>query len=172
MQVRYRRIFQYGSGSIHLEGEAHATQVSGVATLDACKDTAGVTVELAGNAIRLKSLFEGTSAAKFETLFMLGGRQSIIQALRAQGSTPCIMNDAGSQALYAWIFRKKHVFGKNQTLIMICPSKTSVQAGGWEATERIDLRYGLGSAYTTRYAEVTPSRLADILERMLASKAA
>jgi hypothetical protein len=77
------------------------------------------------------------------------------------------MNNTGSSALYAWFFRKKQTFGKNQTLVVICASKGGMQAGGWDVSERIELRYGLGSPYKTPYAEVSPARLADICERML-----
>jgi hypothetical protein len=170
MQVKYRRTYIYGS--VELEGEAYTTQISGAAILNACIDQSGTVVGTAGNAIRLKGLFAGTRDSKCEALFILGGRQSIIQALTVQGNSPCIMNDTQSSALYAWIFRKKHTFGKDQTLVMICAGKVGVRAGGWEVSERIDLRYGLGSAYSSPYSEVTPGRLAEICERLMYSKVA
>jgi hypothetical protein len=170
MQVKYRRTYIYGS--VHIEAEAHTTQISGAAILNACLNGSDSVADRPGTAIRLRSAFEGTRDSKCEALFILGGRQSIIQSLTLQGNSPCIMNNAGSNALYAWFFRKKHTFGKNQTLLMISAGKTPVQLGGWEVSERIDLRYGLGSPYNTPYAEVTPTRLAEICERMLSSKAA
>jgi hypothetical protein len=160
MQVKYRRTFVYGS--VNVESEAYSTQVSGAAILNACRDESGVVAGTPGNAIRLKSLFGRT-----EALFILGGRQSILESLRLQGTSPVIMNNTGSEALYAWFFRKKHSFGKNQTLVVICAGKTGMQAGGWDVTERIDLRYGLENPYSTPYGEVSPARLADICERML-----
>lgn len=165
MQVKYRRTTLWGS--VNVETEAYTTQVEGAAILNACIDKSGVVAGTAGNAIRLKSVF-----GRFEALFILGGRQSIIESLRLQGTSPVIMNDTGSEALYAWFFRKKHSFGKNQTLVVICAGKTAMRPGGWDATERIDLRYGLENPYSTPYGEVTPARLADICERMLYGKAA
>lgn len=170
MQVKYRRTFIYGP--VYLETEANITQIDGVASLRECLDTSDSIADRAATAIRLRSLFEGTRDSKCEALFVLGGRQSIIQSLAMQGSTPCIMNNIGTEALYAWIFRKKHTFGKNQTLVMITARKTPIQQiGGWVVTERVDLRYGLGSPYNSPYAEVTPTRMAEICERMF-SKAA
>jgi len=170
MQVQYRRTFIYGS--VHIEAEANTTQIEGVTSLNACLNSSDSVGDRPGTALRLKSLFAGTIDSKCEALFILGGRQSIIQSLTTQGNSPCIMNNAGSNALYAWVFRKKHTFSKNQTLVMICAGKTPVQVGGWDVTERIDLRYALGSPYNTPYAEVTPVRLAEICERMLLSKVA
>ncbi len=170
MQVKYSRTTTYGS--VDLEGEASATQTSGAAILNACIDKSGTVAGTAGTAIRLRSAFAGTSASRCEALFILGGRQSIIQALITQRNSPLIMNDTQSSALYAWIFRKKHTFGKNETLVMICAGKVPVRPGGWVVSERIDLRFGLGSAYDTPYSELTPARLAEICERMMYGKVA
>ncbi|HEY3744038.1 MAG TPA: hypothetical protein VGL53_29540, partial [Bryobacteraceae bacterium] len=146
--------------------------ICGVPSLTGCMDKIGVIADRAGSAIRLKALFQRTSAAKFEILFILGGRQSIIQSLSMQGNAPCIMSDAGTDPLYAWVFRRKHRFGKNETLVMICPVKTTIQASSWEPTERMDLRYGTGSPYSTPYPEVAPARLAEICEQTLFAKVA
>lgn len=159
MQVKYRRNDIYGA--INIEVEAYNTQSEGAAILGACTDKSGLAKP--GTAISLNSLWK----THCEALFILGGRRSIIASLRLEGSSPAIGRNAGSDALYAWFFRKKHSFGKNQTLIVISASRSGVQAGGWDAIERIDLRYALGSTYLTPLGEVTPDRLADICERLL-----
>jgi len=170
MQVKYRRTTIYGS--VHLETEANITQIDGVSSLRGCIESSDSIADRAATAIRLKSSFAGTRDSKCEALFILGGRQSIIQSLTVQGNSPCIMNNIGTEPLYAWIFRKKHTFGKNQTLVMITARKTPVQQlSGWEVAERVDLRYGLGSPYNTPYAEVTPTRLGEICERMFTKAA-
>jgi len=163
MQVKYRRTTLY-RGIVNVEVEAYNTQIEGAAILNACIDKSGVVAGTPGSAIRLRSAFDG----RFEGLFILGGRQSIVESLRLQGSSPLIMNNCQSEPLYAWFLRKKQTFGKNQTLIVLCTGKTGMQAGGWDATQRIDLRDRLRSPTNTPYSEVSPAQLADISERMFA----
>ena len=157
MQVKYRRTTLYGSGNV--EGEAYTAQTSGADSLMACKDDPPFFMDRAPN-IRLMSHF-----GMHEALFIVGGRQSIIESLRMQGGRPLIMNYSGSEALYAWFFRKKHTFGKNQALVVICAGKNGMRAGGWDLSDRMDLRSPMGPC-NKMGAEVSPAGLADICERV------
>lgn len=156
MKVKYRRTVLYGS--MNIETEAYTAAIDGAADLKALSDTYSVSA----GAIALKTQFEG----RCEALFIVGGRQSIIESLRLQGSSPVIKNSAGTDALWAWAFRKKHTFGKNQTLIVISTFRRGIQAGGWEPLDRIDLREGSTSRFHVPYAEVSPAQLAEICESM------
>lgn len=112
-----------------------------------------------------------------DAIAMLGGRASIVKWLRLHGEEPSISHPMGGHELHVYIARKHQHFGKDMTLVMVCPHDGLVAggSGGWQVRPPVDLRKtpeSVPSAFgNIRMADTTPHKLATTLERLFAGSA-
>jgi hypothetical protein len=110
------------------------------------------------------------SPKEADALFILGGRQSITGWLKLQGQSPMVTNLYSDKPLYANVLRKKQIFGKDLTMLVIHPFEDMpVQGSGWQSNVPVNLLrcpeapWGKGGQ---PLAEFQPMKLASIAERI------
>ncbi len=108
-------------------------------------------------------------SCKGSALYMVGGRKSIVHWLQLQGDGPKITHPGGAYDLYAIVMRKRELFSKNLTAVVISAMPWTEAGNGWEKTATHDLRLSPEvkiSAHTgLKMCEFTPRELGNILER-------
>ena len=110
------------------------------------------------------------SRCKGSALYMVGGRasrSSIGSSCRAMGQRS--LHPGGAYDLYAIVMRKRELFSKNLTAVVISAMPWTEAGNGWEKTATHDLRLSPEvkiSAHTgLKMCEFTPRELGNILER-------
>jgi hypothetical protein len=109
-------------------------------------------------------LYMGQPSEKMsDALFILGGRQSIVEWLRVQGTHPTIRNHTQGDPLYASVMRKKQKFDKNLTMVaLLGRNDLRVHGADWSVKAPVNLRAGQGPSV------FEPMQLAAIMQNVFA----
>lgn len=175
MQVKCMKVNLSPHG-ISLDQVSHQISRSGSTELAACRDRADFMLGITDEYVSVSSMHNPTfrngnvnPQGQAGAVFLLGGRRSISLWLRNQGNRPEIRNQVPTANLYVTFLRKKRLFDKNLTLVMLSPWEAPPLRDNWAGSQSVDVKTqpeasrGNGGA---ALAAVAPPRLADLLDRM------
>jgi hypothetical protein len=183
MDVKCMRLKRIYARSWQPNMVAHDIARSGKAVLGAIRDSDGQVTNRHKQNIELNKFMldqkdkdhpNAPPMPRCEAVAILGGRSSIVNWLKLHGDEPGIYNGLGDHELHIYVARKHQRFGKDMTMVLICPEGELVAqgAGDWQIKAPYDLRNAPESAmspYTNkRISDTNPQKLATTLSRAFA----